>query len=310
MHHIITHLKYYQYSIYCFLIFITLPAAAQVSSLYNSDQSQSMVQRWELDSISQSGTFRLTPYKPVYIIPARWSSNPNENPVSGNPNPEYDYDENPNYNNIEAKFQFSFKTKVLESFLWGHGDLWVAYTQSNNWQIYNKSLSRPFREINYEPEVILNFATNYKLFGFDGRMAGISFNHTSNGKETPLSRSWNRIIMQVGLEKDNWQVYIRPWMRMRGEKKEDDNPGIEEYMGRGEVIVIYSSGKYSLAFTGRHNLNFNKHTRGYAQLAWSYQLKGNLKGYVQAGYGYGETLVDYNNLQAVIGVGVSLVEWL
>jgi phospholipase A1 len=32
------------------------------------------------------------------------------------------------YNNIEAKFQLSFKTNV--QVFWGHGDLWVAYTQS------------------------------------------------------------------------------------------------------------------------------------------------------------------------------------
>jgi outer membrane phospholipase A len=35
------------------------------------------------------------------------------------------------YNNIETKFQLSFKTKVLQSIFWGHGDLWLAYTQSH-----------------------------------------------------------------------------------------------------------------------------------------------------------------------------------
>lgn len=292
------------------LLLMAFTAGAQNRTLFNARRQQTMAQRWELDSASRQGTFIITPYKPVYVLPARWSSSPNEDPVSGNPSEEYDYDEQIDYNNIEARIQLSFKVKVLESIFWGYGDLWAAYTQKSQWQVYNKSLSRPFREINYEPEVILNFATNYQILGFTGRMAGISFNHTSNGKETPLSRSWNRVIFHAGFEKDNWQVLVRPWFRVRGEKKEDDNPDIEEYMGRGDLTLIYSAGRNSFAFTGSHNLNFNEHTKGYAELSWSYALKGNLKSFVQAGYGYGETMIDYNNSQFTIGVGVSLIEWL
>ena len=66
--------------------------------------------------------------------------------------------------------------------MWGTADLWVAYTQKSFWQIYNAEYSRPFREINYEPELILNFPVNFKLFGFKTRMVGIAFNHLSNGK--------------------------------------------------------------------------------------------------------------------------------
>ncbi len=292
------------------LLFCSNAATAQVSSLFNNEKPRSMTQRWELDTITSSGTFVITPYKPIYLLPARWSSEPNGQPQSGNQSPDYDVDDNLNLNNLEAKFQISFKVKILQGIFWGHGDLWGAYTQKSHWQLYNKTLSRPFRETNYEPEVILNFATNYKLFGFDGRLAGISFNHQSNGRDTPLSRSWNRVILHGGFERGNWQVYLRSWYRMPDENNDDDNPDINRYMGNGDATVIYGIGKNVLSLTGRTNLSFNRHFKGYAEFSWSHNLTGNLRGYFQVTHGYGETLIDYNNRQTTIGLGVSLVEWM
>jgi phospholipase A1 len=106
----------------------------------------------------------------------------------------------------------------------------LAYTQKSHWQIYNNNLSRP-REVNYEPELILNFPVKFNLFGFKARMVG-ALNHESNGKAI-LSRSWNRIILHAGFERKNWTVYLRPWFRMPAAI--DDNPDISEYRkGRRE----------------------------------------------------------------------------
>jgi phospholipase A1 len=267
-----------------------------------------MTQRWELDTTAIRGTFLVTPYKPIYILPMRWSNLPNEQPYSGNGDPDYIAPEGVNYNNIEAKFQLSFKVKILQNIFWGHGDLWVAYTQVSSWQLYNAALSRPFREINYEPEVILNFPVKLKLFGFKTRMVGVSFDHESNGKSNPFSRSWNRIIFQVGLERGHWSVYVRPWFRLRSIK--DDNPDISTYIGRGDLNVIYAKNGNIFSLIGSHNLDFGSRIRGEATFSWSYPIKGNLKGFLQVSHGFGETLIDYNNKQTTVGIGVSLIEWL
>lgn len=295
--------------VFLFCSFFTLSAAAQVQALFNDNsQPRTMTQRWELDTTAVRGTFLVTPYKPIYILPVRWSSLPNEQPFSGNGKLDYIAPPGTNYNNIETKFQLSFKIKILQSIFWGHGDLWVGYTQVSNWQLYNASLSRPFREINYEPEVILNFPVKFKIFGFKTRMAGVSFDHQSNGKSNPFSRSWNRIIFQFGLERGNWSVYVRPWFRLRAIK--DDNPDISTYIGRGDLNVIYAVNGNVFSLVESNNLGFGSRIRGNATFSWSYPIKGNLKGFLQVSHGYGETLIDYNNRQTTIGVGVSLIEWL
>ena len=291
------------------LLLLTPTVNAQIQALNDVVvKPRNLTQRWQLDSTLDRGTFLLTPYKPIYILLGKYSSNPNEQPFSENNSPEYIVPEGLNYDNIELKFQLSFKTKVLQSFLWGSADLWVAYTQKSFWQIYNEASSRPFREINYEPELILNFPVNFKLFGFKTRMVGIAFNHLSNGKSDPFSRSLNRVIVHAGMERKNWTVYLRGWYGL-SDSNSSDNPDISDYTGRGDLNVIYEKNGSVFSFIGGYNMNFNSDPRGNAELTWSYPIKNNLKAYFQVSHGYGESLIDYNHLQTTVGVGISLVEW-
>ena len=293
----------------CFLLFFSTIANAQIQALFNSKtQLRNMTERWELDTTAVRGTFLITPYKPIYVLLGKYSSFPNDQPTSENNSPEYVVPESINYDNVELKFQLSFKTKVLQKALWGSADLWVAYTQKSFWQIYNAKLSRPFRETNYEPEVILNFPLKFKIFGFNTRMVGIAFNHLSNGKSDPLSRSVNRAIIHAGFDRKNWSIYVRTWFGMSDNS--GDNPDISDYMGRGDLNVIYAKNGNVFSFIGASNMNFGSNPRGSAEFSWSYPIKNNLKGFLQVSHGYGESLIDYNHSQTTVGIGVSLIEWM
>ena len=297
-------IKFYFLLLLCF----TFQVNAQVEALFN-DQTEvkTMEARWELDSLSTKGTFLLTPYKSVYIMPFLWSSNPVRKPISGNPDEGYIPAEELPYDALEGAFQLSFKTKILQSFLWGKADLWLAYTQVSYWQIYNEELSRPFRELNYEPEIILNFPVNFKVLGLNAKMLGVSFNHESNGKSLPYSRSWNRVIFMAGLTKDNWHIYIRPWYVIP--ESNGDNPDISDYIGNGDLNVIYTKNKNVFTFMGTNNFNFEGNMRGNLMVSWAFPIKGNLKGYLQASHGFGTSLIGYNQTETTVGLGVSLIEF-
>ncbi|QZK91316.1 phospholipase A [Flavobacterium sp. CHNK8] len=264
---------------------------------------KSLSQAWELDSIDKQGTFRFVSYRPTYIAAARWSSKKNEAPF--NESGEFNTTDKNIFNNIESKFQISFKTKVMEGVFNGFGDLWVGYTQIAHWQIYNKKLSRAFRELNYEPEIILNFPADITLFKGKIRTFGVILNHQSNGKDIPTSRSWNRIVLNIGYEYKNWNVNFRPWYRLPD--TEDENPNITKYVGDAELEIAAQFGKHE--FYTLINHSFSTFEKGNIQLNYVFPIHGHLRGHAQIFQGYGETLIDYNVKQTTIGIGVSFANW-
>lgn len=264
-------------------------------------------QRWELTPNEKQGTFRVAPHKPVYILAAFHTSSTNDTPTS--PSDGHSVTSPLDLTSTETKFQISLKSKLWEDVLGNSSDLWFGYTQSSRWQLYNASDSRPFRETDYEPELMLTFRTRYSLFGWDGRLAGLSFTHQSNGRTVPLSRSWNRIIGQVGLDRPGWSIMLRPWWRLHEDRTSDDNPDIEDYVGRGDVLVTRNWRGHEISALLRHSFRSGERSHGAVELNWAFPIRGELKGYLQFFSGYGESLIDYNHRANYVGLGVSLIEW-
>jgi phospholipase A1 len=263
--------------------------------------------RWELSPGSKLGTFNIRGYKPVYVLPVFATSNQNDQPHS--PNPDNTVTTPQQLQNVEAKFQLSLKTKIWQDLFGDNGDLWIGYTQSSRWQVYNSAISRPFRETNYEPEAMLVFNTDYSVLGWNGRLAGIGLDHESNGRSNPLSRSWNRVIADFGFERDDWAVMFRPWWRIPESSKTDDNPDISDYMGRMDMQIVHEWNGQEFGLMLRHSLRGGSRSHGAGQFSWSFPIAGNLRGYMELFKGYGESMIDYNHNATYLGLGVSLLDW-
>jgi len=279
-----------------------LPVAAKPVS-DEPDLLSALSRHWELDDEAKQGAFLFRPHRPNYFLPIKYSNRPNNTPYQDTfIQPDLGLD------HLETELQLSFKIKGMEG-VFGHDnlDLWFGYTITSFWQAYNDTISSPFRETNYEPEMMLVVRTDYEIAGFRGRFLNLGMLHQSNGRSEGLSRNWNRIYAQFGFERDNLAVLIRPWYRIPESDEEDDNPDIEDYLGHGDLQVVYRDGRNAYSLLLRNNFS-RSDNHGAVKLNWSFPLYGRLKGYVQYFNGYGESLIDYNHSQQSFGLGVSLTE--
>ncbi len=256
---------------------------------------------WELDKEVPRGKYSFMPHRSNYILPFAYNNSPNKVPIQ-DASPDMDVQKN------EVKFQISLKIKLWQDILGKDMDLWFGYTQKSFWQLYNMDDSAPFRETNYEPELLLNFRTNYKLLGLKGRIINVGFNHQSNGRSEPLSRSWNRIVGNMGFERGDFTLLLKAWYRIPESSKDDDNPDISDYMGPGEIWGYYLWKNNRFGVMLRNNFKTDKN-RGALQLEWSFPLSEKISGYIQYFRGYGESLLDYDHDVNRISIGLILVDW-
>ena len=250
--------------------------------------------------------FTLMAHKPNYFLAGAYNSK-GYNPdlfreQYGDPSIEFD--------KAEAQFQISLKVPLGVG-LFDRFDIYAAYTNRSFWQVYNSDISSPFRETNHEPELWAQFTPSWEVLGFTNLANSFGIVHQSNGQGGVLSRSWDRIYANFVFARGNFALGFKPWVRISEDAESDDNPDISDYMGHFELRAGYRWNEQVFSIMSRNNLE-SGFDRGAVELGWSFPLwkYPYLKGYIQYFYGYGESLIDYNQRVNRIGIGISLNDWL
>lgn len=273
-----------------------VPAVPPETTVQKPDTPISrMSQEWELDAAAKRGRYAVHPLRENYLLVANQSNATNDRPFRPYAPEGYQ----PKH--VELTYQLSFKAKVFEGIGSTPIDVWAGYTQQSFWQAYARKQSSPFRETNYQPEIMAILPINKQLGPVNLRFASLGLSHQSNGQGTTLSRSWNRFYGQMGLESGNLGVTARVWKRLDNAKSNNDNPDITDFMGHGDVRITYVNKGYEYSALLRHNFD-TKH--GALQASVAFPLVVNLKGYVQVFSGYGQSLIDYNYAQKSLGLGI------
>ena len=265
----------------------------------DDDKSTPLEARIEETAATEQMRFVITPYKPNYIM-VGYNADPNTAPYE-----EAFPDEEVAFDAAEVKFQISFMFPIVQNIYRDNGDLYFAFTSRSFWQLFNDEFSAPFRETNYEPEFWFRFDTDWKILGLTNRLVTFGYNHQSNGRNRPLSRSWNRLFASFVLERGNFALAFKPWVII-GDL--DDNLDIDDYLGNYELRFFYKWNQHTFSLMTRNQLQSGFDT-GAFQFDWSFPLYHRLRFYTQYFNGYGESLIDYNYFNNTLGVGLSFTDY-
>jgi phospholipase A1 len=240
----------------------------------------------------------------------------------------------PGNSNAQVKFQISMKFRVLAPDLYvlkyNLFPAYFAYTQKSLWNIGQKS--GPFEESNYNPEFFLDYPVNAAIIGrLKLRNIVISpIEHESNGLAGPQSRSWNRqyVLIKFGFESkeklevtnsflsDKALLYVKLW-HASGYYDQDaylrsigSSDTFLDYMGKGETGLSVRNFLWRGSLRD-HQLDiktpiFRDKRKNSYEFEFRQQLPNtNFALYLQYWYGYGETLLRFDQFGRRGFVGLS-----
>ncbi len=197
-----------------------------------------------------------------------------------------------------VKYQLSIKQHLCKNMYFG-------YTQKSFWSVTAPSL--PFRETNYNPEFYLDY-TNHGSGIWRWGKVGL-FEHESNGRDGPESRSWNRVYWEPRMVIDdpaklplNFKTLVvaLKWWYAYGST---ENADIRDYQGNNELSITLDQKWMQWAFIVRKGRVWEY---GNVQIDVNYHFMGNMDLFFQVWDGYGESLIDYNHSSTRYGFGVAI----
>jgi phospholipase A1 len=258
----------------------------------------------------------------------------NSSPVSTHKVNYFSLNRWPGNTNAQAKFQISMKFQVLEPnlYVFKHNifPAYFAYTQKTLWNVGQPS--RPFEESDYDPEFFLDYPVNTAIIGrIKLRNIIVSpLEHESNGLSGIQSRGWNRqyIMIKIGLEpkekleitnsfvSDKALVYVKLWHASQYSDQTDYLQSIGstntflDYMGYGEIGLSVRNFLWGGSLKN-HQLDirtpiFRDAQKNSCEFEFRQQLPSmNFALYLQYWYGYGETLLRFDQFGRRGFIGLS-----
>ena len=269
-------------------------AEAEAAEAAPIEDTGLLEKRRNIEALNRSNRFLLTPHNRNYVLPANYTKSPNPAPF------EELLDEPVELQNTEIEFQLSMKVLVAQDLFHNNGNLYIAYTNHSFWQAYNTDISRPFRETNHEPELIISVDNDWEILGFKNVLNQMILSHQSNGQSGTLSRSWNRIKFNTVFERGDFAFSFTPWYRLPEDVEDDDNPDIKDYYGSYELTGAYTRNDHIVSFLTRRPFS----STGAMELGWSFPVSSTMRGYLKYFNGYGANLLDYNVKTESVGLGV------
>lgn len=218
----------------------------------------------------------------------------------------------------KSKFQFSFKYRLVnpkgllnKNMPWLQG-LHIAFTQTSFWDL--KSESTPFEDTSYKPEFFfLSPNTSFRPSGLDGLFFQLGYQHESNGRAEPESRSTNYLYLESFLvwynERTRIGLGVAPkiWTYIGNDNK--TNPDLSDY--RGYLQIDIRVGKADGLVLGS-DLRWAKEGASIqADLTYPvHQFLGdNLEIYLHLQYvnALAESLINYQDRTEAFRIGFSVV---